>query len=747
MDQNSFRRLLQTPRPDSAENGRGSLLSTTSRPKTIDASQPAFKPRKVKKGTEPKYRDRAAERRQGGGNDFAEVEAVLEEFKKRHADDDDKEEVDEKRKYLGGDSDHSILVKGLDIALFEANKAKAAVLSTQDDDILEKAFTGQAPAPVPELDPVLKKRTREDLIRELKEKRGQTETSKSAEEMRILEEAKKAGKFRPIGFKPIAEEKPKKKGDERKGKRRKVDGGQNDTSHLPISSEPSAPKPTLSTSRVSELEPEPKSLPDDFDIFGDVGEYEGLDLGEDEEDDTRLTREDGITVEDSSAIIPQRWIAMDEDDLPIAPPAHELTLRSSPPQHRPKSPRSSALPAPEEEGTMEDEQAARLVPLASSALPSIKDFLAMQEAAEAEEKRKKRKEKKAKANNAISNGAREPFDANDLANIILQSSDNIHFHVHSAFLSFVSPSFKDTLSLNRGPAADQNEKKDGLPIISVTEDSETLYSLHEIIYPIEESPFRDLFIFRKVYKAVQKYLMDRIEYKLKKWIVTSRLSKNEPFRVFVIAIDLHWEAEALIAARGTLHVPLETLPFVDELKDISASEFYRFLDYRFRMTGPSQPNATHDDPPARAPDPFDSSANGNAIFRSSDSVDFFVIEGLIRLVSPFFDDMFSLQEHDEIDGRPLINLSEDSEALHTLLSMIYPHIDEPAMGDYYLWRRILQAARKYEMSFIEKKLQKSVTVSSVDKDSLRVYVIATSLGWNEIARMAALNTLLSHFGT
>lgn len=69
------------------------------RAKTISASEPAFKPRKVKK--EGKYRDRAAERRVGGGNDYAQVrivtvlqpishkvqvEAILDDFNKRTAD-------------------------------------------------------------------------------------------------------------------------------------------------------------------------------------------------------------------------------------------------------------------------------------------------------------------------------------------------------------------------------------------------------------------------------------------------------------------------------------------------------------------------------------------------------------------------------------------------------------------------------------------------------------------------------------
>lgn len=95
-NQDSFRQLLQTPHAGSSTGAqttsRGLFLASTSKTKsyvvpnicegtaylihrdrkTIDASQPAFKPRKVKKN-DSQYRDRAAERRVGEGNDFAEV--------------------------------------------------------------------------------------------------------------------------------------------------------------------------------------------------------------------------------------------------------------------------------------------------------------------------------------------------------------------------------------------------------------------------------------------------------------------------------------------------------------------------------------------------------------------------------------------------------------------------------------------------------------------------------------------------
>ena len=45
---------------------------TAGQRKTIDSSETAFKPRKLKKA-DSKYRDRAAERRVGEGNDYAHV--------------------------------------------------------------------------------------------------------------------------------------------------------------------------------------------------------------------------------------------------------------------------------------------------------------------------------------------------------------------------------------------------------------------------------------------------------------------------------------------------------------------------------------------------------------------------------------------------------------------------------------------------------------------------------------------------
>ena len=303
------------------------------------------------------------------------------------------------RRYLGGDGEHSILVKGLDHSLLEQNKARAALSNTEDDDALEEAFmeaTSHSPTNVP------KKRTREELIRDLKEQRARNaeqQGPKTAdEEARLLEEAKQKGKFKPIGFKPIGsvsegkKKKEKRSADdvERKKRKRKVDtessadkAGSNlkDSSLMP-------PPPIPTKAQVKGKTPEPEEpIDDDFNIFADAGEYEGIDIGDDDDDDDDVPlRKTEERDESSSSTAPQRWIPDETEppsNKPSIPPLSKVTTQSPPSSHKVVS-----------EDEAEEDQPMRLVPLSSSVLPSIKDFLAMEQAADSYDKKKKKKGKK-----------------------------------------------------------------------------------------------------------------------------------------------------------------------------------------------------------------------------------------------------------------------------------------------------------------------------------------------------------------
>ncbi|KAJ2355540.1 hypothetical protein GGF43_002626 [Coemansia sp. RSA 2618] len=139
LSQTDFRKLLQTPRAPSTGDDEPRPRSTgvlgkrrmAHRPHTTPAKT-GFEPRKKrpsgktnKPNTTEKYRDRAAERRQG----IAETEEpqslhanapVLEDVGMTS----EQQRIYEQSKHLGGDTEHTHLVKGLDYLLLEKMRAQ-----------------------------------------------------------------------------------------------------------------------------------------------------------------------------------------------------------------------------------------------------------------------------------------------------------------------------------------------------------------------------------------------------------------------------------------------------------------------------------------------------------------------------------------------------------------------------------------------------------------------------------------------
>ncbi|KDQ61747.1 hypothetical protein JAAARDRAFT_66814 [Jaapia argillacea MUCL 33604] len=445
MDQDSFRQLLHSKPGGSSSSGqtpssrpRGSLLAAASKPKPkTEPAQPAFKPRKVNKSS--KYRDRATERRQGTGNDFAQVEALLEDFERQNADIEDKEAIEEKRQYLGGDSTHSILVKGLDYALLEQNKAKEAAVSSVADDLsLEQAFLDSASSA--KVGGEGKKRTRDEIVGELKKRRKGLEGDldldldldakrrkvEQEEEERVEEEKRKSlaatGKFKPIGFKPITSsttDKPKNKkgkepqdGEKKKRKKKKVvpevgSGPSVATESKPVGKLEDKPQqPTSSTSPPQPTQPpaprqppiqEPQEpLEEDFDIFAGAGDYTGIDLGSDSDSDPERpsapskhpTQPHPESEPETTLPKKANWFGSPAHS-PSPPPLASTILKAV----------ASGSGTKPEDGEVEGEEEGemRLVPLSSSAIPSIKEFLAMEQEEEKKEKRRAKKEKKKKS--------------------------------------------------------------------------------------------------------------------------------------------------------------------------------------------------------------------------------------------------------------------------------------------------------------------------------------------------------------
>jgi hypothetical protein len=65
----------------------------------------------------------------------------------------------------------------------------------------------------------------------------------------------------------------------------------------------------------------------------------------------------------------------------------------------------------------------------------------------------------------------------------------------------------------------------------------------------------------------------------------------------------------------------------------------------------------------------------NLIIRSSDLVDFRVHKSVLAMASPIFKDLLSLpqpSDSENVDGLPVVRLTENSELLNSLISILYP---------------------------------------------------------------------------
>ncbi|BEI96703.1 hypothetical protein CcaverHIS631_0202920 [Cutaneotrichosporon cavernicola] len=210
-----------------------------------ESSGPTFAPRsQARKVQEPRYKDRAAIRRAGGDGEYKEVEHLLEEFERRKAEaGDDADKVEAQREYLGGDAEHSVLVKGLDYALLARRKA----------EIESETAAGM-----------------EDELEQL----GQGIKGKDSDKENAVEvnkEKKKGNKFKSIGKEEAAPvEKSRKKS---KAAAREVVREDKVGQPAPRARSPVKPPP-------------PPNPEDEDDIFADAGEYDLKAGREDEEDDS-----------------------------------------------------------------------------------------------------------------------------------------------------------------------------------------------------------------------------------------------------------------------------------------------------------------------------------------------------------------------------------------------------------------------------------------------------------------------------
>jgi hypothetical protein len=159
-----------------------------------------------------------------------------------------------------------------------------------------------------------------------------------------------------------------------------------------------------------------------------------------------------------------------------------------------------------------------------------------------------------------------------------------------------------------------------------------------------------------------------------------------------------------------------------------------------------------EDPQARInwtlsqPETFDVS-DTNFIIRSSDFIDFRVHKSMLATTSPIFKDLLSLPQPSDgeiVDGLPMVQLSESSELLNSLLSILYPiYTAIPNSYDKVLY--LLAACQKYEMASVQSSIRTEVKRGEFPApkgaEAFAAYAIARAKGLIPEMESAARQTL------
>ncbi|OJA08961.1 hypothetical protein AZE42_06845 [Rhizopogon vesiculosus] len=141
-----------------------------------------------------------------------------------------------------------------------------------------------------------------------------------------------------------------------------------------------------------------------------------------------------------------------------------------------------------------------------------------------------------------------------------------------------------------------------------------------------------------------------------------------------------------------------------------------------------------------AQEPFDN-PDCDIILRSSDGVDFHVFKFIISHVSSVFKDMFTHpQAESDVSSVPVISVKESSTTLNSLLLLCYP-ATIPTFNSLEDAEDVLKAVMKYEMLAVLSRAGDLIVVQFVSTNSLRLYALSCSFGWEHHAQTAATQAL------
>ncbi|KAF8502676.1 hypothetical protein F5888DRAFT_1800213 [Russula emetica] len=172
------------------------------------------------------------------------------------------------------------------------------------------------------------------------------------------------------------------------------------------------------------------------------------------------------------------------------------------------------------------------------------------------------------------------------ADIVLQSSDLVDFHVHRSVLVASSPFFRDMFSL---PQPKNDAMPESHPVVHLSEDAETLNSLISMLYPVAPKiPLRGDDILTLL-AAATKYDMDAIQSFIRAEVSHKKLLSSPfaggAFHVYAVAYSKRLAPEIAATARDTLGYPLTFEGLGYSLRSFESGALHDLADFRLRTIG------------------------------------------------------------------------------------------------------------------------------------------------------------------
>ena len=171
--------------------------------------------------------------------------------------------------------------------------------------------------------------------------------------------------------------------------------------------------------------------------------------------------------------------------------------------------------------------------------------------------------------------AEAPFD-NAGADLILQSSDEVHFHVFKNIISIASPVFADMFSLPLPPSGKQLRDASGVQVVSLSEHSTALDIALRHIYPVR-TPKGDKLHYASILSEFAR------KYQVETWdeFITGYLTdsiERDPVGVYAIAVTYGFNDVGAKAARTCLNLPFSSLqsPYLRYITPEDLSELYMY---------------------------------------------------------------------------------------------------------------------------------------------------------------------------